>query len=301
MKYGKFNLGQIEALLNKLGEENVERLLQDRLTVRFEGFIEERSLFRFDGWAKQDGLVAAMGSGLDGDCTGFENFDMHSTKALKSRLWRLSKFLNLDDSVIALENFLARIETLRIKIQKDSRIAHILNGPYLPVVIPKVHFANPSGNKDLINDLGNAFSKAVKEQYPVREYNEHPINNLRVVTSHTNQGYLFEKLAKDSVVGLFFPEALAQFSVNAAKEFVGAHLPEGFVLSGIDGLVASIMYADILLPKEDHAWNLNFPGLGTDDDSYFALQPREESLAVSIDNDTETGFNFETQGLLYIG
>ena len=51
-----------------------------------------------------------------------------------------------------------------------------------------------------------------------------------------------------STVGIYFPNPLQGFSVDAGWEQM-ATLPEGFILSGIDIIIAMIMYPDILTQK----------------------------------------------------
>jgi len=62
-------------------------------------------------------------------------------------------------------------------------------------------------------------------------------------SSHHNQ--LIERMKREPVIGIHFPNSLQGFSINASREQM-ATLPKGFILSGLDTAIAMLMYPDVL-------------------------------------------------------
>lgn len=102
-----------------------------------------------------------------------------------------------------------------------------------------------------------AVNHSYKQEFPDRKF-----NNLRQGTlagqvnmvDVSRHKQLIERAKKKPVVGLYFPNPLQGFSVDASREQMN-DLPEGFYLSGLDTVIAMIMYPDIL------ARDVKIPGL----------------------------------------
>ncbi len=132
------------------------------------------------------------------------------------------------------------------KLKADESVANLLKGVWLPIIIPPM----------VIDDIGRSVETIVeaagasyKDQYQNRKWENELKGKLAgnvTIIEGTRHDRLISQIAENSVVGIYFPNALQGFSVNAQREFV-QRLPEGFSLTGaIEPSVALAMYPTVL-------------------------------------------------------
>lgn len=246
MKYGNLTLGQIEALCNILGgEEEVERLLKGEITVE----IKEAVKKLFD----KNGRLIPPANLQSKVCDPDKNFYLNQPKMetvsdFQERLEILEESLGIKVGITA-EQFKEQIENLLEKIKADPKNANVLNGVYLPVILPKFQFDDLG---EEIERLLIGVEKSYQKNFPNRVFKNYRKgdlkNKVKAVCGHEN---FVEDLKKDFVIGIYFPSPMQGFSINASREYV----LESFSLSGIDAIIGMIMYPDVL------ARDYNIPGL----------------------------------------
>lgn len=165
-----------------------------------------------------------------------------------NRITRLHECLGVDTKVTG-EQFKAKTEGLMALIRDNSQIANIANGVWLPVVLPRF-------NKFKTDDLGTtlwkymkAVSKSYAKDFSDRKFVNHHYKKSLVkkisIVDGSRHDQLIERMKQTPVIGIYFPNPLQGFSINADREQM-SDLPEGFILSGMDIPIAMIMYPDIL-------------------------------------------------------
>lgn len=248
-KYADWTRGQVEALINIVGEDNAKGLLLGAISAEFKEVIKK--LFDKHGRRIPEDLRANV-------CDANRDFRLDRPKLdeevdFANRIMRLHGCLSIDTEVTA-EQLKAETERLLAIIRKNSQIANIANGVCLPVVLPKF----------VTNDLGaelELYLASVNNSY-VKTFGDRTFCNHRKGTlanqvsavDGSRHGQLIERMKQEPVIGLHFPNPLQGFSVHADREQMSA-LPEGFILSGMDTPIAMVMYPDIL------ARDWNTPGL----------------------------------------
>lgn len=297
MKYGNLNLGQIEALVNKLGgEEAVQAILRGEKTLEIKDVIQ-RLLFDKNGRRIPEGLQANV-------CDANRSFYLRQPKMTKeahfaNRILSLHGNLGIDTGITA-EQFQQEIERLLALIKGKSQIANITNGIWLPVVLPKLKSDDLGA---VLEQYLEAVVKSYAKTFGDRKFYNHRKGTLAgevsiVIGSRHDQ--LIERMRKGLVIGIHFPNPLQGFSINASREQMTT-LPEGFVLSGLDTAIAIMMYPDIL------ARDFNTPGLdlaalsrrSADYSLYF--EARDDKLDFSPPDDLAHALDNYSGGLLFLG
>ncbi len=163
-----------------------------------------------------------------------------------SYIMRLHEFI-MDVSAmhITVEQLQLETERLLTIIRNDSRVANILNGVYLPVILPQL----------TTDDLGTAldqYLEGVSKSYvacfsgqELCSYYQDGLANKVSIINGSRHNQLIERMKQGLVIGIHFPNPLQGFSINASREQMST-LPESFILSGIDTFIAMAMYPDIL-------------------------------------------------------
>ncbi|MDO8555426.1 MAG: hypothetical protein Q7R75_02575 [bacterium] len=135
-----------------------------------------------------------------------------------------------------------------IRSNKNKNVANLLNGIYLPIILPRLEDFRDYGEA-----LEKIFLPAVKfsyeKQFPNRKFWNYRDGNLEDkvnIAEGTRHEKLLERMAREFVVALYFPNPLQGFSVLASREQLFA-LPESLMLAGgFDTATAMAMYPDIL-------------------------------------------------------
>ena len=201
-------------------------------------------------------------------------------------------------SLVDAADFKQRSEMLIGKLQRDERLAPILNGVHLPLCLPMCDIGDYGR---LVSEL---FLPQVKRAYESTFANHHfqdsmlgKLNDQLTITRGSRQERLIEKMATEPVVGIMFPVALQGYSVQAAREQL-ASLPEEFVLSGVlDTCVAIITYTDVL--ATDHSPTLVCAGTTWQSDFSLCFHPGGKTLNFCVADEAFAVGSF-TPGMLYI-
>lgn len=261
-KYRDWTKGQEEALLNILGEENARRLLSGELSVEFKEVI--RKLFDKNGRRIPKDLSSSV-------CDPDKRFKLVQPRMKTVKDYaRVLKILadalgvGVQDLGITAEEFKAKAEELMSTIPSNS--ANIKKGVGLPLVLPKFE-----SFEKLLCSVNNSYKNVFQNRNFC--YNLKSELGLSVVAAKTVEGsrqdQLIEKMKQGPVVIIFFPNSLQGFSVNASREQMES-LPEGFILSGIETIIAMIMYPEVLA-RDSYTPTLGLAGLFRQSSDYSLL------------------------------
>lgn len=234
--------GQLKALCIKLGGMDiVNAILRDEMAVEVKKAIQK--LFDKNGRRiSPKGMKSAV-------CDSNKNFylvqpEMKEDVHYANRLLRLYGKLGIDTN-ITVKQFKLEVVRLMALIQGDSKIADIANGVWLPVVLPKME-ANNLGV--VLEQYIKAVGKSYESIFNARKFYNHLKGTLAgevSVVSGSRYDQLIERIKQNSVIGIYFPNPFQGFSVHADREQMET-LPESFILSGLDTIIAMIMYPDVL-------------------------------------------------------
>jgi len=294
-KYPDWTRGQVEALINIIGEDVAKGLLTGDISVKPEEVI--RKLFDRHGHRIPEDLQASV-------CNADRDFRLDQPKLGKevdfaNRILRLHGCLSVNTEVTA-EQLKAETERLLAIIRDNPQIANITNAVYLPVILPKLVTDDLGAELELyLAGVNNSYAKTFSDRKFYNHRKSDLTNNVSIVDG-SRHDQLIERLKQEPVIGLHLPNSLQGFSVNASREQM-LTLPKGFILSGMDTLIAMMMYPDILA----RGWNT--PGL---DLAAFSWQSADYSLGFKADDD-ELDFDFAvglagasgrySGGLLFLG
>ena len=247
VKYGKLELGQFEAVLNRLlasvpPEQRVEvlfALLHDEKRVS-SLIIEDviKLLFARTGRCiPQPSIKAAV-------CDPNRNYRFDSLPAdfAINEVW-LKRWQELFGQPISME-LVERITAVKTKVSGDPRVAKLLAGPHFPIILPQL----PSGDygENLEGILLPVVQTAYEQAYPRRQFINHRAGELAKQITIVDPRH--EKLVADLVNGplpgiLCFP--LQGFSVQAQRQMVTL-FPDYMSLAG----PIEIGVGEALYPKQ---------------------------------------------------
>src|SRR4030042_465377 len=267
--------GQIAAIMNKVSggdREKLEALLRDEFDVQ----LIEKVLKFFDknGRRIPKGLQAAVYD---------SNKDFHlvqpkldSIGKYADRLVRF-QFAFGAGPVMSAAEFEGRSRELIGEIKNNRNLANLLNGVYLPIILPKLGDISDYG-KTLEGVFLPAVKSSYERQFPDRKfynYRENELVNNTSIVSGTRHEKLGEEMKHDSLVAIYFPNSLQGFSILASQEQISS-LPELLLSGGFDTAAAITMYPDIL------ARDWNTPGY---DLSALSWQSPVDSLYFKANDD----------------
>ena len=230
--------GELNALVKNLGGEEVARKIQKgEVKVSLEEAI--KMLFDKSGRRIPQGLTAEV-------CDPDLDFGLYRLQEIdyNRRLQLLRRVLRGVDTGINAECFQQEAERQLALIRDNSQIANIIDGVWLPVIMPQLT------TEDLGEILEN-YVEAAGKSYIANSYRR--FYNRRKGTSagkiyivdESRYDQFIGRMKQGAVIGIYFPKSLQGFSINACREQI-TELPEGFILSGLDTIIAMIMYPDIL-------------------------------------------------------
>jgi hypothetical protein len=269
--------GDLNALVKNLGGEEVARKIQrGEVKVSVEDVL--KVLFDKHGRRIPEGLSASV-------CDANRDFRLDQPKLdaeldYAKRITRLHDCLSVDTKVTA-EQLKMETERLLALIRDNSQIANITNGVWLPLVLPKMETDDVGAE---LERYLKAVSKSYVEAFGDRKfynYRKGTLANEVSIINGSRHDQLIERMKQGPVIGILFPSPLQGFSINAQREQM-ATLPEEFILSGLDTVIAMVMYPDVL--ARDH----NTPGL---DLSAFSWQSADYSLGFWAYRGTLDSFN----------
>lgn len=170
-----------------------------------------------------------------------------------NRISRLEECLGVDIPITA-EQLKQEAKRLLTLIQENSQIANITNGVWLPVILPKLITDDIGTELEYyLTAVGKSYAKTFSDR-KFYNYREGDLADKVSIIDGSRHNQLIEQMKQCPVLGIHFPNPCQGFSVNASREQM-AMLPEGFILSGLDTVIAMITYSDIL------ARDFHTPGL----------------------------------------
>lgn len=246
--------GELNALVKKLGEKNARRLLRGELVLKTgeggEAELAKALKKLFDRHGRRippKGLKAPVSD---------PNRDFWFKQPEIDYVARHARHTELfGDSGITVEEFRERSERLIARLKDDEQLSGTMNGVYLPVILPRLPEEFDYGEK--LEELLGVVEKSYCTEFPSRKFYNHREGKLagEVKIVHPSHEMLIETLKAEPRVGLYFPNPLQGFSVDAAREQMN-DLPMDLLLSGgLDMAAAMAMYSDVL------ARDINTPSL----------------------------------------
>lgn len=206
-KYPDWTSGQLDALLNMLGEETGRGLIAGELTVDLAGstvVIKEAIKTFFDKHGRRippKGLVSAI-------CDANRNFRLIQPEFVD---WA-RRLVSLEQAGLSVamsaSDFASHVHGLMAKVAQGEQNKNLLNGIHLPILIPQTE----------VKDLGKtteafvgAVEKSYRQKFPRRSFTNYRKRELaEQVTLVEGSRYeqLLERLAKEAVVALYLPNPL---------------------------------------------------------------------------------------------
>jgi hypothetical protein len=241
MKYGNWTLGQIEALINKLGEDLALEILQGQKIVKVEELIQ--NLFDRNGRRIPRDLQ-------DSVCDPDKDFKLIQPQFTTTDDYaqKVIRFQGVFDLVMSVEVFERKTKELIDEIRNNKFLVNLLKGVHLPIILPKLE-----NFRDYGTTLEQIFFPAVKiayeKQFPSRNfynYRKGELANQVSIVEGTRHEKLVEGMKRGIVYGIYFPNPLQGFSSLASREQM-KDIPESLSLvGGFDASSAMVMYSDIL-------------------------------------------------------
>lgn len=246
MKYGDWSLGQTEALINKLGGQEVaEAILRGEKEVSLVDAILKK-LFDKNARRIPMNLQKAVCDADKKFCLNRAHVNTVSDYA--GRLIRFQQAFK-EGPVMSAAEFETKSKKLIGEIANNEALANLLlKGVFLPIILPKLeNFSNYGKTLEAV------FLPAVKffyeKEFPGRKffnYRENDLEGKVGIVAGSRHERLIAKMQKGISVALYFPNPLQGFSVLASREQM-LTLPDKLILAGgFDSAVAQAMYPDIL-------------------------------------------------------
>lgn len=244
--------GDLNALVKNLGENNARAIAAGTLATEvvdtkllLKARTQNVSLFNRNG-------VRIRPRGLKANTTKPDRDYRFNQPTLDygQRLARLQTYLNSPKYLynISAADFETRSEAIIASIREDDTVSNLLKGIYLPFVIPQMDV------EDYGQILDEVFLTGVNNSYTEQFGGERPFNNYRkgslaeqtTIVTGSRHERLVEAMKQGTVVGIYFPNCLQGYSVDADREQMES-LPEQFLLAGgFDAAAAMIAYPDVL-------------------------------------------------------
>ncbi len=238
--------GQMAALIHKVGGlEVVHQILQGKVAITIADVI--RKFFDKNGRGIPENLEASV-------CNPNSEYKLTQPEVLTNGYMaaayeRVEKFLSdpLGRGMLSYGSYQELVHMLIERLKADETTANLLKGVYLPIVIPQLVVEDYGDTLETVFISG--VENSYKDQYPKRTFTNYRKGELAgnvSIVEGSRHDQLVTKMAEAPVVGIYFPNPMQGFSVNAQREFVQT-LPEGFLLSsGFDTATAMLMYPGVL-------------------------------------------------------
>lgn len=190
------------------------------------------------------------------------------------------------------------------KIKNDFQLANLLNGIYLPIILPQIEAKNFDYGRILEEVFLTAVGKAYKKQFSSRDFINYRKGNLQgkvSIVPESRHNQLINKMKKDVVVGIYFPNPLQGFSILAAREQIST-LPEDLILSGgFDTSAATAMYPDVLA-RDYHTPGYDLSALSWESSRYsLCFRAYDGELVFGSRADLSDAYDDYSSGLLFLG
>lgn len=300
-----WTIGQLNALVKILGEETARKIL-DREIV-FTQKTATKSLFDKNGRRIPIGLEAEVCDACPK--VSHQPWNLKEKKIdYSNRIGQL--FLGFEGTgvlpnlSITDKQFKQKTEHLLALIKSDPQIANILNGDFFPIVMPKIDNENESigaiVKKYLLGAAGSireCFGGKLRNGCLWMDKKENMVEPVH----ESRYSQLSDKMKKGSVPGIYFPFALQGFSVEASREQM-ASLPNGFILSGLDAIIAMTMYPGLGMYRKEKNIKLALSSIrwgGRQTFRFWADKNQELDFTYTMNPDK--AFGNESSGLFFIG
>lgn len=241
VKHGTRTLGQVEAYLNMVAPTDLDELLAGDAVIKIERGV--KLLVDKNGRCIPSPTLAA--AVRDPDSSFLLNQPVLASEAdYANRLLKLRGNLGIDAGVSAAQ-FKLETERFLAELSGKPQIANLRKGVCLPLVLPRLDKADLGKRVELLVEAAGA---SYMGSFPGRAFNNLLRGSLAKqvsVVAGSRHKQLLEALEQGPVIALHFPGPLQGFSINAQREHMVC-LPEELVLSGVDTLVAAIMYPEVL-------------------------------------------------------
>ena len=241
VKYGEMTLGNNEALVNILGGmEVVEAILRGEQEVHLRKAIIK--WFDKHGRSIPSRTLSASVTDPDPDYHYLEQPMLNYAE----RLARIVNCFSLKEPISA-DEFENRAESLLEALRADDNAKLIINGVALPFYIPQTQVGDYG--QVLSNVFLPAIERSYKAEFPKRTFYNHRRRHLAdqtTIVSGSRHERFVEAMQQGNVVGVYFPNCLQGFSVDASRKQM-ASLPEMFLLAGgFDTCASMVAYPDVL-------------------------------------------------------
>ena len=239
---------------------------------------------------------------IDNNCR-FEQPELSTVKHFGDRLDHLHRMLSVDTGITN-KHFKEEIERLKQLIDTNDEMKGLLNGAWPPVILPKLTRKSVGAEFDRYLD---ALERSFRKIYDRGELRTNcGRGSFRDSLWHLpgiRHTELIGRMWQNPVIGIYFPQSLQGYSVRCSRELAKI-LPQGYLLSGLDSVIAMIMYTKIM------ARSKNVPFLNL---SAFCRRPEwkelylvmglGEGLAIDIRNsgNLDQGSSNCSSSLLFVG
>jgi len=158
-----------------------------------------------------------------------------------------------ENIVVSEVDFVRKIELIITTLKENTKESPILNGVYVPFIIPR-----SLANLDLgeaVNQLLVSVERNFTGEFPDYEFNNFADTNLTgkiKVSTDSRLDSVYKQLEHGDIVGVYFPTFFAGFAIKSQRESVKS-LPEKMNLSGaLEIACAFIGSPDLLMKKGDN-------------------------------------------------
>ena len=287
--------GRIEALLNVIGEENAKKLLANEISFTIKQ-TTEASLFDKNGRRIPKNLeFNVCDSSLP---VKLGNLFLESEKDYQELIDEFNRPLGGRLKITG-EELKTGTEKLLALIGNDKRFAKILNGAWVPIILPKL--------TGIIEKVLNEYLRATKFLYTRHcgtsfAYKDNFCGNVHISPASRYDKAISKMIMRD-LVGIYFINPLQGYSVLASREQM-KELPEEFVLSGFEPLIAGAMYPKIFFDQKlfldlaAFSWVLD-PKKGNFSQSVF--RTKDSGISYGANLSLNRGDGDRSSGLLFIG
>ena len=171
-------------------------------------------------------------------------------------------------------DFVKKIKQILTSLKENSNESPILNGVYVPFIIPR-----SLANLDLgesVNQLLVLVGRNFALEFPDYEFNNFAESDLtEKIRVSTDSGLedVYKKLEQGDIVGVYFPTFFAGFAIKSQRESMKS-LPEKMKLSGALEIACALIGSPNLLMKngDNYPNGLVLAGVeptNSDDQNYF--------------------------------
>jgi hypothetical protein len=257
MKYGKVTLEEVRVAIDKLGGLQVwDAWQRGEKTVTVKDAIQplfDKHGRRISEYLPADACTVTKVCAVNGNYRLDDQPKLVTVDDFAIRILRLYRCLG-DYFQVTAKQFKTETERLLAIIRKNPEVANIVNGVYLPIILPKLVTDDLGAELEFyLTGVNNSYTKTFDKRVFNYKCKGNLTNQVKVVDG-SRHDQLIARMKKSSVIGLHFPNPLRGYSVCASREHMST-LPKGFILSGMDTPIAMVMYPDVL------ARDWNTPGL----------------------------------------